>query len=138
MKPNANSSYTGKMSNSVRCQPVIARFLYAGDERALSTIRSVLKLSKNEAALAINPVLRDFSLRHRNISKIFERHFNKVSYLFERLDVDFESLDIAQKLLVGSYFTMEYSIESAAFFNPSVVEHPDQSGNRPGRKEGHI
>lgn len=127
---------------------VIARFLYAGDERALSTIRSVLKLSKNEAALAINPVLRDFSLRHRNISKIFERHFNKVSYLFERLDVDFESLDIAQKLLVGSYFTMEYSIESAAFFNPSVVEHPDQSETGPGEKrvifsfratgEGHI
>ncbi|WP_372773632.1 glycoside hydrolase family 130 protein [Mangrovibacterium sp.] len=127
---------------------VIARFLYAGDERALSTIRSVLEMSKNEAAVAINPVLRDFSLRHRNISKIFERHFNRISHLFKRLDLDSESLNTAQKLLVGSYFTMEYSIESAAFFNPSIVEHPDQSETGPDEKrvifsfratgEGHI
>jgi len=27
----------------------------------------------------------------------------------------------------GAYFTMEYSIESAALFNPSIVSHPDQS-----------
>ena len=127
---------------------VIARFLYAGDERALNTIRSVLKMSKNEALVAISPVLRDYSLRHRNISKIFEKHFNKIAHLFKLLDVDSELLDISQKILIGSYFTMEYSIESAAFFNPSIVEHPDQSETGPGEKrvilsfratgEGHI
>jgi predicted GH43/DUF377 family glycosyl hydrolase len=52
------------------------------------------------------------------------------------------------KVLIGSYFTMEYSIESAAFFNPSVVEDPDQSELQTGEKrvilsfratgEGHI
>ena len=31
-----------------------------------------------------------------------------------------------RRLLIGSYFTMEYSIESAALFNPSIVEHLDQ------------
>jgi len=30
-------------------------------------------------------------------------------------------------LLIGSYFLSEYSIESAALFNPSIVPHPDQS-----------
>ena len=50
--------------------------------------------------------------------------------------------------MIGSYFTMEYSIESAAFFNPSMVEHPDQSETGKGQKrviisfratgEGHI
>jgi predicted GH43/DUF377 family glycosyl hydrolase len=29
--------------------------------------------------------------------------------------------------LIGAYFTMEYSVESAALFNPSIVLHPDQS-----------
>src|SRR5205085_8683287 len=29
--------------------------------------------------------------------------------------------------LIGSYFTHEYSPESAALFNPSIVPHPDQS-----------
>lgn len=29
-------------------------------------------------------------------------------------------------MLIGAYFTKEYSIQSAALFNPSIVVHPDQ------------
>jgi predicted GH43/DUF377 family glycosyl hydrolase len=36
-------------------------------------------------------------------------------------------------MLIGAYFTMEYSIESAAFFNPSIMEHPDQKEIGPGQ-----
>jgi predicted GH43/DUF377 family glycosyl hydrolase len=53
-----------------------------------------------------------------------------------------------RKLLLGSYFTMEYSLEAAALFNPSIVEDPDQSGVEAGEKnviisfratgEGHV
>ena len=127
---------------------VIARFLYTGDERALNTIRSVLGMTEVSALQALNPILRDYSMRHRNISKIFEKHFNKISQLLVQLNLDSESLSIYQKILIGSYFTMEYSIESAAFFNPSIVEHPDQSETGPDEKrvilsfratgEGHI
>jgi len=106
---------------------VIARFLFTGDERALNVIRSVLGMTEISALQALNPILRDYSMRHRNISKIFEKHFNKISHLFKRLKIDKDSLSIFQKILIGSYFTMEFSIESAAFFNPSMVEHPDQS-----------
>ena len=31
-----------------------------------------------------------------------------------------------RKLLAGAYLTMEYAIDSAALFNPSIVPHPDQ------------
>ncbi len=31
-------------------------------------------------------------------------------------------------MLIGSYFLAEYSLESAALFNPSIVPHPDQTG----------
>ena len=127
---------------------VIARFLYTDDARAIHTIRSVIKMSENETLLTLNQVLRDYSLRHRNISKIFKKHFNKIANLFKQIDIDPESLDISQRILIGSYFTMEYSIESAAFFNPSVVEHPDQTETGAGEKrvilsfratgEGHI
>ena len=51
-------------------------------------------------------------------------------------------------MLIGSYFTQEYALESAALFNPSMVWHPDQSGLEPGSRrfllslratgEGHI
>ncbi|MCF8227966.1 MAG: glycoside hydrolase family 130 protein [Bacteroidales bacterium] len=127
---------------------VIARFLYTTDERALNTIRSVLNLSEDKVSQVLSPLLRDFSLRHRNISLVFKKHFNKVSHLLKLLDVDPDSLSTTQKALIGAYFTMEYSIESAAFFNPSIVEHPDQSETGPGEKrvilsfratgEGHI
>jgi predicted GH43/DUF377 family glycosyl hydrolase len=36
-------------------------------------------------------------------------------------------LSETKRALIGAYFTMEYSIESAALFNPSIVPHPDQS-----------
>ena len=52
---------------------VIARFLFTGDERALNTIGSVLSMSDNDASTAFRQVLRDYSMRHRNISKVFEK-----------------------------------------------------------------
>ena len=127
---------------------VIARFLFNGDERALTTIRSVLSMSDEDASTALRQVLRDYSMRHRNISKVFEKHFNKIAHLFGKFELEQENLDFSRKLLIGSYFTMEYSIESAAFFNPSIVEHPDQSETSQDEKrvilsfratgEGHI
>jgi len=127
---------------------VIARFLFTGEQRALSTIRSILEMSENEALLTLNQTLRDYSMRHRNISRIFEKHFNKIADLITSLGKNPDEIDYSKKILIGSYFTMEYSIESAAFFNPSIVEHPDQTEIKPGSKrviisfratgEGHI
>ncbi|WP_198027647.1 glycoside hydrolase family 130 protein [Seonamhaeicola sp. S2-3] len=37
-----------------------------------------------------------------------------------------------KKMLIGAYFTMEYSVESAALFNPSIVKHPNQTGLKNG------
>lgn len=106
---------------------VIARFYFTGEQRAINTIGSVVKMTDSEVKHSLNQVLRDYSLRHRNISKIFINHYNKVSHLLHHLKVDPIKLDFSLKILIGSYFTMEYSIESAAFFNPSIIEHPDQS-----------
>jgi len=127
---------------------VIARFLYTNDERSKDIIEKVLAMSENEANIALSQVLRGYSRRHRNISMIFETHFNKLNHLFKDLGIVPNSLDQSRKVLIGSYFTMEYSIESAAFFNPSVVEDPDQSELRSDEKrvifsfratgEGHI
>jgi len=58
---------------------------------------------------------------------VFEKYFDRLAPIFDKIEVNEEDLSLPQKALIGSYFTMEYSIESAAFFNPSIVEHPDQS-----------
>jgi beta-1,2-mannobiose phosphorylase / 1,2-beta-oligomannan phosphorylase len=127
---------------------VIARFLYTTPARAMSTIQLVLDMTEKEASLSLSSVLRDYSLRHRNISAIFERHFNKIAHLIAQLNLDADLLDYNRKMLIGSYFTMEYSVDSAALFNPSIIEHPYQSELRPNEKrviislratgEGHI
>ena len=127
---------------------VIARFLYTTDERSKSIIRNVLAMSDGEVNLTLSQVLRGYSRRHRNISLIFETHFNKLNNLFEELKIKQSKISESRKALIGSYFTMEYSIESAAFFNPSIVEDPDQSELGPYEKrviisfratgEGHI
>lgn len=127
---------------------VIARFHYTNDERSKNIIRKVLDMPENQAKIALSQVLRSYSKRHRSISKIFEKHFNKLSHLFDELGINPEEILEYMKVLIGSFFTKEYSIESAAFFNPSIVEDPDQSKLRTGEKrvilsfratgEGHI
>jgi predicted GH43/DUF377 family glycosyl hydrolase len=126
---------------------VIARFLYTTDERSKDIIRHIMSMSDNEVDTALSQVLRGYARRHRNISLIFEMHLHKLEGLFKELNIN-QGNNKSRKALIGSYFTMEYSIESAAFFNPSVVEDPDQSELGPDEKrlifsfratgEGHI
>ncbi len=127
---------------------VIARFFYTGDERAREVISNVMKLDDKEVYEMVSPLLQEFSKRHRNITKILLKHSKKVRFMLEQLEVDFKALSDFRKYLIGSYFTHEYSIESAAFFNPSIVEDPDQTNLVEGEKrvilsfravgEGHI
>lgn len=128
---------------------VIARFFMpGGPDRVKKIISRILQLSEYDALQTLNQTLRDFSDRHRNISRIFTKHFNRVYPMVKELGIEPESLTNARMLLIGSYFTHEYSIESAAFFNPSMVEDPDQTNLQGGQKriivsfratgEGHI
>jgi predicted GH43/DUF377 family glycosyl hydrolase len=72
----------------------------------------------------LEAVLRDFSDRHQDLENTLLRHFKKIEDLIDNP----EHLTQEQKLLVGAFFTKEYSIESVAFFNPSIVPHPNQEG----------
>ncbi len=128
---------------------VIARYFFpGGEERALSIIKKILSMSEEDIRFTLNQVLTNFSQRHRNISKIYRKNFNNVKDIIKKVEVEPEKLSKSAKLLIGSYFTMEYSIESAAFFNPSIMEDPDQTSLCEGEKrvivsfratgEGHI
>lgn len=127
---------------------VIARFNYSGDEKSKGIILNILELSEEEAKEELVKILRGYSKRHRNISKIFKNNFNKLSHILKEQNINTNDISNCMKTLIGSYFTKEYSIESAAFFNPSMVEDPDQSEIQKGAKrvifsfratgEGHI
>ncbi len=127
---------------------VIVRHLFYGDDRAKGVITKVINMMDEEADKALRETLRNFAMRHRNISRVFLKHFDKVSHIIHDMGMKPESISNKKKMLIGSYFSMEYSIESAAFFNPSIIESPDQTGLEEGEKrvivsfravgEGHI
>lgn len=108
---------------------VIARFFQVGGEQRIhNVLKRVASLTDTEVRELLDQVLADFSPRHRKIETTFERHFGNIKHHAENPD----ALTLERRLLLGSYFTMEYSIESAALFNPSIVPHPDQSGLKSG------
>ncbi|MBN2560783.1 MAG: glycoside hydrolase family 130 protein [Phycisphaerae bacterium] len=105
---------------------VITRFfLPGGEDRIRSVLDRVLGLSDAEVSKVLSEVLQSFAGRHKDIGGVFLDHYGKVAHL---LDKSRDALGRKRQMLIGAYFTMEYSIESAALFNPSIVPHPDQSG----------
>ncbi len=88
----------------------------------------VLALSDEHASDLLKDVLSSFSDRHRDIEWSLAENYKKIS---DYLDHDI-TVSYTKQILIGAYFTMEYAIESAALFNPSIVEHPNQTGVEPG------
>ena len=80
----------------------------------------------------VGPLLSEisggFCQRHRQLDTIFLERFEQVR------DMQFSDADLSdqRRRLIGSYFLAEYSLESAALFNPSIVPDPDQTGLPPG------
>ena len=124
---------------------VIIRPHIPGDSaRSKGLIERVLKLSDDDVNDLLQAVLQDFSGRHRNFREALKRNFSLIAeYVPKRL-----SLSSEQQMLIGSYFTQEYSVEAAALFNPSIVIDPDQKGVAKGSQrfimsfravgEGHV
>src|SRR5580765_8264312 len=127
-------------------EAVINKFLYLpGKDREKNVIERIKNFSEAEVHKCLAVVMKDFSARHRDIEGVFLDHFSTVSTQFEE---DVFSFSDSRKILLGAYFTKEYSIQAAALFNPSIVPHPDQSDLPPGAQrfimslratgEGHI
>jgi len=115
--------------NALRLTPdprrVLARpFLVGGPARLSAIIDRVRALSDAEISTCLEGVIADYGPRHKDIGATFRENFAMAAArLPGAVDVSEE-----RSLLMGAYFTQEYSLESAALFNPSMVVHPDQSG----------
>jgi predicted GH43/DUF377 family glycosyl hydrolase len=119
-----------------------------GDQRTQKMVSHIMMLNEKQVIDNLEHTLREFARRHRNISSIFFRHCEKIRCIIEGMQINYDGLSQERKMLIGSYCTMEYAIESAAIFNPSIVEDFDQSGLEKGEKrviisfratgEGHI
>ncbi|MBA4066398.1 MAG: glycosidase [Isosphaera sp.] len=130
-------------------KPNNARVLFrpfdpTSQERFLKITARVMTLGEDEAERLLTEVLREFGDRHHELQRFFLHRFDQVRHFL----LTDGPLSLARRLLIGSYFTQEYALESAALFNPSMVWHPDQGNLPPGARrfvlslratgEGHI
>jgi len=111
-----------------RTRVLIRPFRPTSPERAVKICAQVMALSEREVHSLLDELQAEFGERHLKISKLLRRRFDDVR---PGLVID-QELSEERELLLGAHFTHEYSFEAAALFNPSIVEHPDQSELSPG------
>src|SRR5437660_3813554 len=87
-------------------------FEFTNRERVLKIIARVMTLSEPEAERRAQEVLRDFADRHQRLRAFFLKRFEQVR---EQIITD-QHLSEARQLLLGAYFTQEYSLEAASLF----------------------
>ncbi len=113
---------------------VVARFFNNGDTRTINLVHRIMNLNEVDVKHELEMIYKEFSARHRNISNIFLKHSDNYIDLIKSIGINYKKLSLERRLLIGSYSTLEYSIESAALFNPSIVEDFDQSFLAEGEK----
>ncbi|MEI8037175.1 MAG: glycoside hydrolase family 130 protein [Verrucomicrobiota bacterium] len=103
---------------------LIRPFIPASAQRIMTILGRVLALSEDEVIEKMQDVHQEFHARHYDIEELLWEHYLKVQpHIFTQ-----RTLSRPRQLLIGAFFSGEYSLESAALFNPSIVPHPDQSG----------
>ena len=108
---------------------VIMRFFSPGvEDRITKIIARIIALEDKAVKHELNHVMHQFKERHYNVTSVLLKHYE---YIRPHMITDLEPSQ-EKRLLIGAYFTSEYSLESAALFNPSIVPHPDQSGVKRG------
>jgi hypothetical protein len=139
-----NVKRTGIVLKPTNSRVVIRPFEPAGGVRIERILARIASLPEEEVERLLEKVMRDFRERHQRTREFFLARYEYLRpYLLTDLPISEN-----RKLLIGSYFTQEYALESAALFNPSMVWHPDQSGLPAGSRrfilslratgEGHI
>ncbi len=135
---------TGIVLKPNNLRVVIRPFEPASSQRVERILARVLALSEPEVDRLLARVMVEFHDRHQKIHSFFIKRYEQVkSFLLTD-----QQLSENRRTLIGSYFTQEYSLESAALFNPSMVWHPEQSNLPEGSRrflvslratgEGHV
>jgi predicted GH43/DUF377 family glycosyl hydrolase len=93
------------------------------DERAVKICARVMVMPEAEVQTNLQEVLAEFDERHIKIRDFLKQRYQEVR---PWLPSD-QKLSDEREMLIGAYFTHEYSFEAAALFNPSIVPHPDQN-----------
>ncbi|MBN1151281.1 glycoside hydrolase family 130 protein [candidate division WOR-3 bacterium] len=101
---------------------LIRPFIPENSARREKIISRVMNLSEKSTSELLKQIIDEFKTRHQDIKSVFRKNYENV----RRWTITDMPLSEDRELLIGAYFTQEYSLESAALFNPSIVPHPNQ------------
>ena len=111
-----------------RKRVLLRPFLLADGPRAERLCAHVMALPESEVHTLWTQVQAEFGDRHARTHAFLKRRFEQARPALRA----HRKLSEERQLLLGAYFSHEYSLEAAALFNPSMVAHPDQSDLAPG------
>jgi predicted GH43/DUF377 family glycosyl hydrolase len=111
-----------------RKRVLLRPFLLPTDARARRICAQVMALSEREVRLLWKRVQAEFGERHARTGAFLRHRFEQVRPCLRAT----QKVSRERELLLGAYFSNEYSLEAAALFNPSIVPHPDQAALPPG------
>ena len=134
-----------KIKLTASLHAVIAQFhQLPNTSRVNNIVKRLDALTDKKIDSTLKKVIKEFGHRHKNFEGLLMDNFNRTQNIYG----DLSHYSQNKKLLLGSLLTKEYSIQSAALFNPSIVPHPDQTGMQKGEQrfvmsmratgEGHI
>jgi predicted GH43/DUF377 family glycosyl hydrolase len=107
---------------------VIVRQFNASAARIQRVFESVDAMPSELVSKVNDWVERAYHHRHRALPSSLLEHYELGAKIVNWT----KNWSGERRLLAGAYLTMEYSVESAALFNPSICLHPDQAGVAPG------
>jgi len=125
----SNAEFVTRLPLTLRADPsrvVIRPYAPGADPdhaRAHRIFARVMSLDDSSVRSELDQVTRDFADRHREVEAVFRHRYLEV----ENVVAAGRSVAADRALLIGAYFSHEYSYEAAALFNPSIVVHPNQS-----------
>ncbi len=119
---------TSTLLNPDQARVLLRPFAPGDSQRISRIIARIMSLPEEQLGALLKEVCEEFCRRHDRINELFQERFEQVRDLL----LTDTQVSPERQLLIGAYFMGEYSLESAALFNPSMVPHPDQTNVPPG------
>ena len=115
---------TANVLRPAQSRVLLRPFSHGDSQRVGQIMARIMAIPEEQVGPLLEEISSEFAHRHRGIQGLFLERYEQVA---EALRPGIHCSE-QRRLLIGSYFLAEYSLECAALFNPSIVPHMDQAG----------
>jgi predicted GH43/DUF377 family glycosyl hydrolase len=115
---------TATILNPDQSRVLLRPFTPGDSHRVAEILGRIMAIPEEQVGALVDDISLEFSQRHHDIRNSFLKRYEQI----RDPGIPDGATSQPRRMLIGSYFLAEYSLESAALFNPSIVRHPDQTG----------